>query len=119
MMDEPSIVELVEAVRSFLEQRALPELKGHTRFHARVAANALGIVARELTKGPAAAAREHERLAFLTGRDGTLDELNRLLCTMIRDGRIALDDAHLLEHLEHSAHDKIAIDQPGYAGLAD
>jgi len=40
------MLELVTAVRDFLEQRAMPELKGHTAFHARVAANALGIVAR-------------------------------------------------------------------------
>ncbi len=115
MMDQPSIVELVEAVRNFLEERALPELKGHTKFHARVAANALGIVARELTEGPAAFAREAARLRALTLGDGTAAELNRLLCGMIRDGRIALDDPRLVAHLEATARDKIAIDQPGYA----
>lgn len=114
MMDQPAIVELVEAVRNFLEQRALPELKGHTRFHARVAANALGIVARELNQGPQAFRREEARLTELTGGQGSLEELNRLLCSMIRDGRIALDDPRLAAHLEANATDKIAIDQPGY-----
>src|SRR6185295_15711426 len=51
MMDQPSMLELVTAVRDFIEQRAMPELKGHTAFHALVAANALGIVARELADG--------------------------------------------------------------------
>ncbi len=63
----------------------MPELKGHTAFHARVAANALGIVARELEYGPAAAEAEKKRLVDLIGSDGTLDELNRVLCTMIRE----------------------------------
>jgi hypothetical protein len=115
MMDQPSLVELVEAVRHFLEQRALPELNGHTKFHARVAANALGIVARELAEGPAAFAREAARLRELTGEEGAPAELNRLLCQMIREGRIALDDPRLVAHLEATASDKIAIDQPGYA----
>ncbi len=51
MMDQPSMLELVSAVRDFIEQRAMPELKGHTAFHGRVAANALSIVARELESG--------------------------------------------------------------------
>ena len=38
MMDQPSMLELVSAVREFIETRAMPELKGHTAFHARVAA---------------------------------------------------------------------------------
>ena len=116
MMDQPSVLELVEAVRNFLEQRALPELKGHTRFHARVAANALGIVARELAEGPTAFNREAARLTALTGGKGAREELNRLLCRMIREGEIALDDPRLTAHLEATITDKIAIDQPGYTG---
>ena len=38
MYDRPELVELVRAVREFLEQRALPKLEGHTAFHARVSA---------------------------------------------------------------------------------
>lgn len=116
MMDQPSARELVEAVREFIEQKALPELKGHTAFHARVAANALAIVARQLEMGPAAAAEERQRLAALLGRDGALDELNRELSRRIRDGEIGAESAALMEHLEKTARDKIAIDQPNYSG---
>src|SRR5258706_3995914 len=84
MMDQPSVLELVTAVRDFLEQRAMPELKGHTAFHARVAANALGIVARELEQGGPSADAERERLAQLLGHDGSLMDLNRELCRKIR-----------------------------------
>ena len=116
-MDQPSIRELVEAVRSFLETKAMPELKGHTAFHARVAANALGIVARELELGGKATSEEVKRLTTLLKREGSLEELNRELCKQIRDGRMALETPGLAEHLEASMRDKIAIDQPNYSGL--
>lgn len=117
MMDQPSIRELVDAVKDFLETKAMPELKGHTAFHARVAANALGIVSRELERGTQANEAEAERLKSLIGRNGTLDELNRELCVRIRDGRIAIDSDALRQHLELTTLEKVAIDQPNYSGL--
>ena len=117
MMDQPSILELVAAVRDFLEQRAMPELKGHTAFHARVAANALGIVARELEHGGASTEAERARLAALLGHDGALMDLNRELCARIRDGGIGLDTKGFAEHLALTTRDKVAIDQPSYGGL--
>ncbi len=117
MMDQPSIRELVDAVKDFLETKAMPELKGHTAFHARVAANALGIVSRELERGTQANEAEAERLKSLIGRNGTLDELNRELCARIRDGRIAIDSEALRQHLELTTLEKVAIDQPNYSGL--
>ncbi|HXC55173.1 MAG TPA: DUF6285 domain-containing protein [Rhizomicrobium sp.] len=117
MMDQPSMHELVVAVRDFLEQRAMPELKGHTAFHARVAANALGIVARELELGAASGDAERARLAALLGRDGALPQLNRELCAQIRSGRIGLETPGLAEHLTATTRDKVGIDQPNYGGL--
>src|ERR1700733_2436407 len=116
MMDQPSMRELVEAVRDFLESKAMPELKGHTAFHARVAANALSIVARELEHGPQSAQEEKNRLAALLGHDGTLEELNNELCTRIRSGAFTLDTPGLAEHLTVTTREKVAIDQPGYSG---
>jgi hypothetical protein len=117
MMDQPSIIEIVDVVRDFLEKRAMPELKGHTAFHARVAANALGIVSRELKLGPKSMGEEKARLAQLLGHEGTLEELNRELCNRIRDGLMGLQTPGLAEHLTLSTKDKVAIDQPGYSGL--
>lgn len=111
------MLELVTAVRDFIEQRAMPELKGHTAFHARVAANALGVVARELETGGRAAAEETARLEQILGCDGTLETLNRELCRRIRGGEIDLDAPALRAHLERSTRDKLAIDQPQYAAL--
>jgi hypothetical protein len=117
MMDQPSMRELVDAVREFLETRAMPELKGHTAFHARVAANALAIVARELEHGPECAHEELARLKGLLRYDGSLDELNRELCRRIRAGELTLASPGLADHLELTIRDKVAIDQPGYSGL--
>ncbi len=111
------MLEIVEVVKAFLEQRAMPELKGHTAFHARVSANALGIVARQLRDGEAVAAREHAGLVKLLGRDGTLEELNREFCLRIRSGAIGLDTPGYKEHLAETTRDKVLIDQPTYSGL--
>ena len=111
------MLELVKAVQNFIETKAMPELKGHTAFHARVAANALGIVARELELGPKAANSEKAQLIALLGHDGTLDGLNRELCKQIRDGNLNIDSNALRQHLGLTTLDKIAIDQPNYSGL--
>jgi len=51
----PTASELLEAVREYLLGSVLPATSGQLAFHARVAANALAIVARELELGPPAA----------------------------------------------------------------
>lgn len=115
MHSQPSASELVEAVRAFLEQRVLPELEGRTAFHARVAVNALAIVARELEHGPAARAAELIRLrALLAGTGDDVVALNRELCARIRAGELTLADPQLVEHLWQTVLAQLAIDQPKY-----
>jgi hypothetical protein len=113
--DRPSAAQLVGAVRDFLERVAQPELRGHSAFCARVAANALAIVERELALGAGQDAAERERLRALLGSDGTLAEQNRGLCREIRSGRITLDTPGLREHLRATTLAKLAVDQPGYS----
>jgi aminoglycoside phosphotransferase (APT) family kinase protein len=48
----PTASELLDAVRGFLTEQVMPATTGQLAFHARVAANALAIVARELELGP-------------------------------------------------------------------
>ncbi len=50
----PTAGELLDAVRGFLTDEVMPATSGQLTFHARVAANALAIVARELELGPLA-----------------------------------------------------------------
>jgi len=117
MMDQPSALELVTAVKEFIEKHAMPQLTGHTAFHARVAANALGIVARELELGPKSNAEEVARLEAMLGMKGTLDELNRELCRRIRTGDIGMDTPGIGQHMRATTIDKVAIDQPTYSGF--
>src|SRR6185503_6029348 len=91
------------------------ELSGHSAFHARVAANALAIVERELALGAQQDAAERERLRALLGGDGPLEAQNRALCHEIRAGRIGLDTPGLLEHLRATTLAKLAVDQPTYS----
>jgi len=114
--DRPSTAQLVAAVRDFLEKVAQPQLSGHSAFHARVAANALAIVERELALGAEQDAAERERLRALLGGDGPLEAQNRALCREIRAGRIGLDTPGLLDHLRATTLAKLAVDQPNYSG---
>ena len=116
MQDQPTAIELVEAVADFIRNHAMPQLQGHAAFHARVAANALDIVKRELEVAPTANAEEISRLKELLGRDGNLEELNLELCNRIRSGQIALDDPQLKDHLWKTTLTKLSIDQPNYSG---
>ena len=97
MQDRPSAVELLQAVRSFIQDQAIPRLEGRAAFHARIAVNALAIVERGLELGSAQDAAERERLEAMLGRKGTLDTLNRELCRRIRTGEVDLDTPGLGE----------------------
>lgn len=116
MQDQPTAIELVDIVADFIRNHAMPQLQGHAAFHARVAANALDIVKRELETAPKANADELAQLKLLLKRDGSLDELNRELCAEIGQGDITLDTPGFAEHLWKITLTKLAIDQPNYSG---
>jgi hypothetical protein len=116
MYDSPTLAELIAVVRDFLESQAMPKLEGRTAFHARVAANALAIVERQLALAPEAESAERERLRALLGRDGELAELNRELCARIRSGQLGLHTPGLALHLRETTLAKLAVDQPKYSG---
>jgi hypothetical protein len=120
MLDErPTATELVAAVADFLEREVQPALDGRLAFHTKVAANALRIVERELTAGPAAVEDDRARLRELTGTDGALPALNALLAQRIRAGELPADDPALRDHLARSVLSRIAIDNPRYPSLRE
>ena len=110
--------ELLESVRDFLREDVMTATAGRIRFLARVAANSLDIVRREFAAGPQVRAAEHGRLEALLGSRGSLSELRWRLVERLRDGSLALDAPGLATHLRQTVVDQVAIDQPGYAGLA-
>jgi hypothetical protein len=125
--ERPTQQELLGAVRSFLEKELMPELEGVRRFHTRVAANALAIVARELELWPEQLPARHARLADLVGRgepapQGTpelarrIEELERELVARIRAGDADAGPfrARVLAHLHTSVRERLAVSNPGY-----
>lgn len=69
MNDRPDAGELLEAVRRFLADEAVPALSGYARYQARVAANVVAIVAREIELEAEHLAAEWRGLAELHGAD--------------------------------------------------
>lgn len=106
--DAPSMAQLVEAVREWLERDVLPATSGRLQFHSRVAANVLSIVERELDMGDAQRAAHDERLRHL----GVANEVE--LATRIRDG--GLDDRldEVIDAVRASVIDKLRVANPGY-----
>jgi hypothetical protein len=131
VQDRPDVFELLDAVRRFLEEQAVPALEGTRKFHARVAANVLSIVARELRDGEALARLEWRRLAELLalsepepagGEALTADvaAANETLAARIRAGDADAGPFHaaVLAHLRITAAEKLRIANPTYAGGA-
>ena len=106
--DAPSVAELVEAVREFLETDVAAATEGQVRFHARVAVNVLRMVERELRLGPAQAEAHARRLRAL----GVTDEVG--LARAIRDG--SLDDRMpgVIAAVRDTVRDKLEVANPAH-----
>jgi hypothetical protein len=114
VIEHPRAEELVEAVARWIDT-VRPQLGPRDAFLARVAANALGVVRRELIQGPAAEAAASARLEALLGHKGTMTELTADLCARLREGEMDAGTPGLLAALKANVTDQIAIDQPAYA----
>lgn len=119
MLDHPRGPALLDAVARLLRDTLIPQLPPGAVFQARVAANAVDLVAREMRLGPQAEAQALDRLAKLLDAPATdpatLPALETALVARIRQGDIATDTPALLDHLWATTLAKLAIDQPGYA----
>ena len=90
MQDRPSVRELLDAVRAFLEEDVVPALEGPRQFQARVAANVLAIVGRELAGEEASLLAEWQRMARLTGGASEPPPRLEALRAAVREGTAAL-----------------------------
>ena len=106
--DEPSMAALLEAVREFLEDDVIPGTEGRLRFHARVAANVVRMVERELALGEAQAAAHSADLARLGV--GSEEELASAIRAGALDGRIA----EVAAVVRRTVAAKLAVAHPGY-----
>ncbi|MHB1138938.1 MAG: phosphotransferase family protein [Microthrixaceae bacterium] len=107
----PSAVELVESVREFLTDHVMTGTSGGLSFHARVAANVLGMVERELQEGPAQLAR----------RTTALDDLGvrteRELARALRQGTLQVGNGAVLDVLAEGVVDRVGVANPRYLDL--
>lgn len=110
MRSLPSARELVGVVAERLDQGGA--LKA---FEARVAANVLRIVERELELGDDADAGARTRLVALLGREGSAEELEIGLAHALAGGSLSLLTPGVRDHLWASTMAELAIDQPSYA----
>ncbi len=106
--DVPTVAQLVESVREWMERDVLSGTSGRLQFHTRVAINVLATVERELSHGRGQGQRHRERLAQLGVRS------DAELADAIRAGR--LDDRvdEVARIIRDSVVDKVAVANPGY-----
>ena len=99
----PTAAELLSAVSTFLRDDVMPSAQGGVSFHARVAANVVDMVARELEHGDAQRRRRAEALSELQLRD----EVE--LATSIRQG-----DLDPVDLLVDGVLDRLVVANPRY-----
>ena len=132
MQDRPTYAELLEAVRHFLEVDVVPALDGPKKFHARVAANVLGIVRRELESEAVQLRAEWGGLCGLLdlaeGPPPDRAELRRQLrrhteelCERIRrgDADAGAWRAAVMAHVRQTVEDKLRVANPKYLGVEE
>lgn len=102
----PTAAELIAAVAEFLETDVRESTSGQVNFHARVAANALRMVERELTADP------DDGVSEALARIGFDDEAQ--LAAAIRGGEVDGGDAPVQAALRALVGRRLAAAHPGY-----
>jgi hypothetical protein len=125
MTHRPTLGELLDAVRLYLEEQVVPALESDRRlyFQTLVAVHALEIIQRERSMGVDPLHNEWQRLNFVQGIDKppaddpvevqqALDERNRALCIAIRSGQYdaPAKKAALYEHLMETVRERLQVD---------
>jgi alcohol dehydrogenase class IV len=127
MQDRPTSVELLEAAADFVDREIVPAIEGARQFQARVVANVMRIVVREIQMEDPAVRVEVKALARLLGRDAphlhSLDDLRKASASMGEElsARIRAGDAdrgswrsEVLSVVRQSVEDKLRIANPRY-----
>jgi hypothetical protein len=106
--DEPTSLQMVEAVREWLENDVMPAVQGRLNFHTRVAINMLSMVEREALLGEQQRADHEARLQ----RIGALDDVE--LARRIREGEFDDSLKEVMSVLKDSIRDKLLVANPKY-----
>jgi hypothetical protein len=127
MQDRPTSVELLEAAAYFVESELVPAVQGARQFQARVVANVMRIVAREIKLEDPLVRSEVKALARLLGHDAphlhSLDDLRAAAVGMAEEltAKIRAGEADdgawrrdVLAVVRRSVEDKLSIANPRY-----
>ncbi|EMD84600.1 DUF6285 domain-containing protein [Pacificimonas flava] len=107
------IADLAEAVAGFIEEVS-GGLDGRQAFHARVACNALAIIAREARQDPLP-----DETAFYARETGEIAaEACRAYCAAIRRGEVVAVDPGMLAQMSDFVAARLAVDNPKFSTLA-
>jgi hypothetical protein len=125
MQDRPSYEELLAAIERFLDEEIVPNTEGARSFHARVAANAIRTIRRELAAEDEHLAAEWSGLDELLGqaerpagraalREG-IAKRNAELCERIQRGEAdgAAFGEQVREHVRGTVRNKLSVSDPG------
>ncbi len=127
MQDRPTSIELLEAAADFVDRELVPVIEGAKQFQARVVANVMRIVAREIQLEDPAVRREVKALAKLLGHEAPhlhgLDDLRKASASLGEElsARVRAGDAdsgawraEVLANVRQSVEDKLRIANPRY-----
>jgi alcohol dehydrogenase class IV len=127
MQDRPTSVELLEAAADFVDRELVPTIEGARQFQARVVANVMRIVAREIKLEDPLVRNEVKALARLLGQDAphlhSLDDLRGAAVSMGEKltGKIRAGEAddgarrrEVIAVVRQSVEDKLRIANPRY-----
>jgi hypothetical protein len=118
MQPRPTASEILSTVAQVLEEQIVPALNGQVQHNARVAANLVQIVERELRLSPDADERECAALVALLGTEGDLDVAS-LRARFAADLRAGLADSperatEIWPVLMAGVRDDLAVVKPGH-----
>jgi hypothetical protein len=128
MHDRPTVPELLQAVTLLLDDELVPHLTSSRQFYARVAANVLRTVMRELEQEEGQLAAEWNGLNELLGpaeRPATRTELREVirkrteeLSERIRRGEAdsGLYREQVVAHVQRTVRDKLLVSNPAWLG---
>jgi aminoglycoside phosphotransferase (APT) family kinase protein len=110
----PTVSELVDAVREYLERGPMEQGEGGAKFEARIARNVLRTVQRQLDLGPALAEAHRTRLAALGFADDTA------LAAALRAGALDGEASWVAtgRALAEAARDQLLVNNPAYVPAA-
>ncbi len=115
MHDSPEPSEILAVASDLVRNSLAPVLPPDLSFNARVLANALDLVARQIMEDERLASQSRAKLRTLLKREGSENTLLAELSRRIEAGEIDLQNTALMDYLWTSTLAKLAVDQPKYA----